>query len=67
MKYRSGVQGIKFDSLTRKSKNLPNDQNNERRQHQHQTILKNRNLKLGMRPAINLATILTNKLEIDMT
>ena len=61
------MQGTKPDNLTRKSEDLPNDQNNERRQHQHQTILKNRNLKLGMRPAINLATILTDELETDMT
>ena len=61
------MQDTKPDSLTKRSEDLPNNQNNERRQHQHQTILKDRNLEPGIRPIINLTMILTDELEADIT
>ncbi len=61
------MQDIKPDNFIKRSKDLSNDQDDERHQHQHQIILKNRNLESGIRPVINLTMIFTDKLEIDMT
>ena len=61
------MQGTKPDNLTKRSEDLPSDQDNERRQHQHQIILKDRNLESGIRPVISLAAILTDELEINIT
>ena len=67
MKYRPDVQDIKPDNLIRRSEDLLSDQDDEQRQHQHQIILKDRNLKSRMRSIISLAVILTDELEADMT
>jgi hypothetical protein len=40
VKYRPGKQGTKPDSLTRRSQDLPSQADDDRRQHQMQTILK---------------------------
>ena len=38
--YRPERQGIKLDSFTRRPSDLPKDDDDDRRQYQHQTILK---------------------------
>lgn len=48
--YRPGTQGGKPDALTRRSLDLPQTDDDERRQHQNQTVLKPHNLSSGMHP-----------------
>jgi len=56
--YRPGVQGGKPDALTRRSSDLPKGEEDERHQHQNQTVLKLHNLSPGMLPiALNQNTL----------
>jgi hypothetical protein len=56
--YRPGVQGGKPDALTRRSSDLPQGEEDERHQHQKQTVLKPHNLSPGMLPiALNQNTL----------
>jgi len=48
--YRPGAQGGKPDALTRRSSDLPQGEDDERHQHQHQTVLKPHNVSPGMLP-----------------
>ena len=48
--YRPGAQGGKPDALTRRSSDLPQDENDERYQHQLQTVLKPHNLSPEISP-----------------
>lgn len=48
--YRPGAQGGKPDALTRRSSDLPQDDQDERYQHQNQVVLKPHNLSPGMIP-----------------
>lgn len=50
--YRPGVQGTKPDSLTRRSQDLPTNDDDPRKQHQYQTLLKSKHLDKGVRAAI---------------
>jgi len=56
--YRPGAQGGKPDALTRHSSDLPQDKDDERHQHQCQTVLKPHNLSPGMSPiSVNQNTL----------
>ena len=59
--YRSGIQDIKFDSLTRRSQNLPERHDDERHQYNHRTLLKTHHLKSGVRKAIAVTSALMNE------
>ena len=65
--YRPGKQGTKPDSLTRRIGDLPEDDNDERRQFQHQIMLKAKHLDQGVREAISLASILLDEAEESVT
>lgn len=64
--YRSGVQGTKPDSLTRRVGDLPEDDNDDRRKYQHQVMLKRENLDEGIMQAVNLAPMLLDEKEISV-
>ena len=59
--YRPGVQGTKPDSLTRRSEDLPEDNNDERKKYNCITLLKDKNLDEGVRNAIKLAPMLMDE------
>ena len=50
IEYRPGKQGTKPDSLTRRSADLPQGGDDERKQFQHQVVLKPHNLGTGVLP-----------------
>ena len=59
--YRPGKQGTKPDSLTRRSGDLPENDTDDRKQHQHQVLLKARHLETGIQQALNLAPLLLDE------
>ncbi|TKA43710.1 hypothetical protein B0A49_13608, partial [Cryomyces minteri] len=52
IKYRPGKQGTKPDSLTRRSGDLPENDEDDRVRHQQQTVLKPHNLEEGVKPSL---------------
>lgn len=64
--YRPEKQGGKPDALTRRSSDLPQDDRDERQEHQNQIVLKPDNLSPGMLPvSINQAALDPQGLEIE--
>ena len=61
--YRSDVQGTKSDSLTRRSQDLSENNNDERQQYNHRTLLKAHYLKSGVRKAIEMTLALMDERE----
>jgi hypothetical protein len=57
IKYRPGKQNIQADALTRRAGDIPINEEDERQQHQLQTILKPSNLDVRIRKELNLAPI----------
>lgn len=64
--YRPGNQGTKPDSLTRRTGDLPENQDDERVQYQHQTLIKDKHVDEGIRVAVALAPILIDESEVDI-
>ena len=58
--YRSNVQDIKLDNLTRRSQDLLSNINDERHKYNHRTLLKAQHLDFGVRKAIEVAFALMN-------
>jgi len=52
--YRPGKQGVKPDELTRRSGDLPQEEGDERLQHQQQTVIKPRNLSPEVAAQFNI-------------
>ena len=65
--YRPGKQGTKPDSLTRRPGDLPEREDDDRRQYQSQVILKQQHLDEGVRHAIELSAMLLDELEMSVT
>lgn len=65
--YRPGKQSTKPDSLTRRSQDLPEGTDDARLQHQHQVLLKDKNLTPGMAQAVQLAQVLSTEDSADDT
>ncbi len=61
--YRPGRQGTKPDSLTRRVGDLPESDEDDRRQYQYQLMLKPKHLDKGIRNAIDLAPMLLDEKE----
>ncbi len=64
--YRPGRQGTKPDSLTRRNGDLPENDEDDRREYQNQVMLKPRHLDDGIRQAVNLAPMLLDEREISV-
>lgn len=73
IKYRPGKQGTKPDSLTRRPGDIPDGIDDDRLQHQMQTVIKPHQVEIkskldgGSRCAIHLAHILLDELEMEVT
>lgn len=65
--YRPGKQSTKPDSLTRRVGDLPEDENDDRTQFRHLTILKDENLDPGIKNAVRLASFLLDETEQEVT
>ena len=61
--YRSDVQKTKFDSLTRRSQNLSENNDDERRQYNHRILLKAQYLEFEIRKAIEMMFAFMNERE----
>lgn len=61
--YRPEIQRTKPDSLTRRSQNLPENNNDERQQYNHRILLKAHYLKPEVRKAIEMALALMDERE----
>ena len=61
--YRSSVQNIKLDNLTRRSQNLSTNDNDSRKQYQHQTLLKAKHLNKSVRVVIVVVSKFINEIE----
>ena len=59
--YRPGKQGMKPDSLTRRPGDIPENETDNRKQHQHQVLLKAKHLEKGVQQALNLASLLLDE------
>ncbi len=64
--YRPGRQGTKPDSLTRRTGDLPENDQDDRRQYQNQVMLKSKHLDEGVRRAIDLTPMLLDEREISV-
>lgn len=64
--YRPGVQSTKPDSLTRRSQDLPDNENDPRLLHQQQIVLKSHNIEPGMVRAVSLSTSLVQTEDDEM-
>ena len=65
--YRSEVQDIKSNSLTRRSQDLLERQHDERQQFNHRILLKSHYLEEGVRNAISLASLLMDESQEEIT
>ena len=65
--YRPEKQSTKLDSLTRRIKDLPKSENDNRTQYRHRTILKNENLDPGIKNVIRLTSFLLDETEQKVT
>jgi len=66
IKYRPGKQGTKPDSLTRRTGDLPDSLQDDRVQHQHQTILGEHRWDGGSHAAVRLAGLCLGDNECDL-
>ena len=64
--YRPGKQGTKPDSLTRRVGDLPENEEDDRRQHQNQILLKPQHLEKGIQQAVHLAPLLLDEATISV-
>ena len=64
--YRFEIQDIKFDNLTRRSENLSKNVTDERTQHNHQMLLKDKNLSVEVRNVIELISDLMNERQMNV-